>query len=162
MNTGVLSHKSGNCTHLGKFIAFYLRFMPVYKFVSSTSSSPVYQLHGPSTRGGTYFYRSRAEVFPVGRRCYTISSNISTWFIVCFCHLYFVFASLLQSIKLQRSLGDANAQDSILWSIIQFLQTVCDRTFILLKSHYKQVSHQFRSFQGDSLFLYELSILWIQ
>ena len=45
-------------------------------------------------RDGTYFFRSRAQVFWVGRRCYTISINRSTWFIVCFFSfgcLYFVW-----------------------------------------------------------------------
>ena len=99
---GVLSQKLINCTHLGGVIYFYLRFIPGHTFVSPTSLSPVQRLDGPSTHDGTYFYRSRAHVFWVGWRFHTMSTNIYTWFIVCFGCLYFLWifvTTVLQTSK---------------------------------------------------------------
>ena len=44
---GILSHQLRNHTHLGKYIAYYLRFIPGHAFGSQTPSSPVYRLEGP-------------------------------------------------------------------------------------------------------------------
>ena len=57
MNTGVLSHKLVNYTHLGVSVGFYLRYIPVHTFILPTPSSPFYRIDGPSTREGTYFYK---------------------------------------------------------------------------------------------------------
>ena len=50
-------------------------------------------------------------------------------------------ALTLQSVELQRSLGDAAVSDSTLGSTIRFIQTVRDRTFTVLKLHYERIGH---------------------
>ena len=52
-------------------------------------------------------------------------------------------ASALQSVELKRSIGDSAVQDSMLESTIRFVQTACDRTFKVLKSHYKRIGHMY-------------------
>ena len=53
----------------------------------------------------------------------------------------FCGASALPSIKLKRSLGDVAVRDSTFGSTIRFVQTVCDRTFTVLKSHFERIGH---------------------
>ena len=48
-------------------------------------------MDGLPTRDGTYFYRSRAQVFRFGQRFYMIIVNVSSLFIVYLGRLYFVW-----------------------------------------------------------------------
>ena len=49
--------------------------------------------------------------------------------------------SALKSVELQRSIGDAAVQEITLKYAIRFVQTVYDRTFTVLKSHYERIGH---------------------
>ena len=88
---GTLSHILRNCTHGGKFVAFWLHFILEHTFISPAPSPPVYRMDGLSTRDRTYFLKLRAHVFWVRWRWYTIIINVYMWFIVCLGHLYFVW-----------------------------------------------------------------------
>ena len=52
-------------------------------------------------------------------------------------------ALALQSIELKRSLSYSAVQDSMLESTIRFVQTPCDRTLTVLKSHYERIGHMY-------------------
>ena len=128
--------------------------------VSPTPLYPVKRLYVPSTRDGTYFYRSRFQVFRFVRRCYTISTNISS----CFFLNTLCSASDLRSVELQIILGDADVWDITLESMILFVKTVFDRTGIALQMDRSFVWHQYfglnscsNHFKFDSLTSYELS-----
>ena len=73
---------------------------------------------------------------------YHLSSiYISKWFTVCFVRLYFVRHFGSASVKLQHSLCDASVRTSTFLSTIRFVQSLCDRTFTVLKSHFEQIGH---------------------
>ena len=141
----------------GEVIAFYLRFIPGYTFVSPTSSSLVKWLDGPSTRDGTYLYKSWSQIFWVGQSCYTISTYISTWFIVFF-HLYFV-----------RRFGAAvrlNSKKS--WwcrcsrQHVRIYDLIFQKNFLLyptvLTLHYEQIGHLYDIEMFDQIILYLIAL----
>ena len=65
-------------------------------------------MDGPSTRDRTHFYRLRAQVFRVRRWCYTISINAYLRGLLFVLVVYNLCGdSALQTVKLQRSLGEA-------------------------------------------------------
>ena len=88
---GVLSHKFNKLHLYGKVVAFtYVLYCDIWVY---------HQRHSLQSSGWTahqrvmrkYFHRLRAQVFRVWRRCYTISINVSTWFIIFLGYLYFVW-----------------------------------------------------------------------
>ena len=80
---------------------------------------PVYRLDGPLTRDRTYFYRLRAQVFRFGRWYSTISINAYLRGLLFVLVVYTLCGALaLQTVELQRSLGDAAVQHSTLESAI--------------------------------------------
>ena len=71
----------------------------------------------------------------------TIRTYISTWFVFCFGHLYFVRRFSAAPIELQLNLDDSTFQDSMFRSTIRFVQYFFDRGFTLIKLHFKRINH---------------------
>ena len=89
----------------------------------------------------TYIYRSQSQVFQVGRRWYMISTDISTWIIVCSGRFYFFSrfgAAVPQTLK-KSWWRRCSRQHVIIWNLI------CSNGFrfypTVLKSHYERIDH---------------------
>ena len=88
-----------------------------------------------------YFYRSRGQVFRVRWRWYTLSINVSTWFIIFLGCLYFVwrFGTALFWTSNQSRRRICLRQHIRIWNLI------CSNGFRsypkLLKLHYETIGH---------------------